>query len=323
MSLTVKFWGTRGSIPSPRPAGEGRDALARILAAAQPSDLADRSAIEAFIDAGCRGEMPTQYGGDTSCVEIAGSDGARLIIDLGSGARALGRDLMAREGAVLDGPLHILLSHLHWDHIQGFPFFGPAFTPGNRLHVYGCHAGIDAALRRQNSAPFFPVPFAALGAEISFEALTAAATAEIAGFSVTPFLLPHAGDAYAYRIERSGLTVVYATDGEHKPEAIGAEYPFVAFAKGADLLIFDAQYSLAETVSIKEDWGHSSNVVGVELALFAGVRRLLFFHHDPLSSDAQLDQMVESSRQLEEIMREGRPDVAIDAAWDGLEIELS
>lgn len=323
MTLKVKFWGTRGSVPCPASAAAERVVLADILRAAEPADIASDAAIQAFIDGGCRGAAPTRYGGETSCVEIRSSDGARLLIDFGSGARAFATESMRRQGPRLQAPLDVLLSHLHWDHIQGFPFFGYGFVPGNRIRIHGCHEGIEDAFRRQMSAPFFPVPFDALGAEISFERLSPGRTVDVNGFSVTPFLLPHAGDSYAYRIEREGRSIVYASDGEHKPENVGPQYPYVDFIRGADILIFDAQYSLAETVSVKEDWGHSSNVVGVELGLLAGVRELVFFHHEPLSTDAQLDAMVENSRRYKEIMREARPEMSVTAAWDGLEMVLS
>lgn len=322
MTLSIKFWGTRGSIPAPPSAAAEREKLARVLASAEPSDIADRAAIEAFIDSGCRGALPTRYGGNTSCVEVRAADGARLLFDLGSGARVFATELAAAHGPVLKEPLNILLSHLHWDHIQGFPFFVPAYVPGNQLRIHGCHPDIEGALQRQQSDPFFPVPFAVLGADISTHTLEPGETVEISGFQVTPFALMHGGGAYAYRIERDGVSVVYATDGEHKPETVHPESPYVEFIKDADVLIFDAQYSLAESISIKEDWGHSSNVVGVELALHARVRRLVFFHHDPLTADYDIDEMVESSRQFEQIMRGERPNLTISAAWDGLEMEV-
>jgi phosphoribosyl 1,2-cyclic phosphodiesterase len=322
MALTVAFWGTRGSIPCPSPAGLERRLLARALAAATPADIADPAAVEAFIDGGCRGALPTRHGGDTSCVELRAADGARLLLDLGSGARAFAVDLIARAGPRLAAPLDILLSHLHWDHIQGFPFFGLAFVPGNTLRLHGCHDGVEEALRGQMAPPFFPVPFDALGATIVCNRLRPGETTEIAGFRVTPFALPHPGGSFAYRIERDGRTVVYATDGEIRPETADPGSAYVAFIRDADVLIFDAQYSLADAVSVKEDWGHASNVVGVELALLGGVRELVLFHHDPLSSDAQLDEIVANARAYEAIMREGRPALAVRSAWDGLEMTL-
>lgn len=322
MTMTVKFWGTRGSIPCPADATIEREKLAKVLLEAQPEDIADSASVEAFIDGQCRGALPTRYGGNTSCVEVRADDGARLLIDFGSGSRAFSVDHMATSGPRLAAPLNVLMSHLHWDHIQGFPFFGLAFVPGNSLKIHGCHDGIEAALRDQMMPPCFPVPFDVLGADISFERLTPEEPVELSGFKVTPFLLPHAGDSYAYKIERDGQTVVYASDGEHKPENVHPDYPYVDFIRGADILIFDAQYSLAESVSVKEDWGHSSNIVGVELAFLASVKQLVFFHHEPLSTDEQLDAVLQRSRQYEQIVREDRPALSISSAWDGLEMSL-
>ncbi len=322
MALRIVFWGTRGSIPIPSSASVERQLLTRVLMAAEPSDIADAGAVESFLAGGCRGALPTRYGGNTSCVEVRADDGARLLIDLGSGARAFAVDLMARTGPRLSAPLDILMSHLHWDHIQGFPFFGFAFVPGNTLRIHACHEGVEEALRRQMAAPFFPVPFDALGATMTFDRLRPGETTEIGGFGVTPFELPHSGRAYAYRIERGGHAVVYASDGELKPDSAHPGSPYVEFVRGADILIFDAQYSLADAVSIKEDWGHSSNIVGVELALLAGVRNLVLFHHEPLSSDVQLDEVLVNSRRYEEIVREDRAAVTVWSAWDGMEMTL-
>jgi len=173
------------------------------------------------------------------------------------------------------------------------------------------------------SPPFFPVPFESLDAEISFHRVSPGTKFEISGFEVTPFLLPHAGDAYAYRIERDGRSIVYASDGEHKPENIGPNYPFVDFVRGADVLIFDAQYSFVETVSAKEDWGHSSNLAGIGIALLGGVKELVLFHHEPQSTDVELDGVLEESRRYEELVRGDRPPLSITSAWDGLEISLA
>jgi phosphoribosyl 1,2-cyclic phosphodiesterase len=322
MALRVVFWGTRGSIPCPSTAAAERRLLARVLTAATPADVGDAAAVEAFIAGGCRGALPTRHGGATACVEVRADDGARLLIDLGAGARAFAVDHIAQSGPRLSAPLDILLSHLHWDHLQGFPFFGLAYVPGNSLRIHACHDGVEDALRRQMATPFFPVPFDALGATLSFGRLQAGRTSRIGGFTVTPFLLPHPGDAYAYRIERDGHAVVYASDGEVKPDSARPDSPYVAFVRDADVLIYDAQYSLADTVSVKEDWGHSSDVVGVELALLARVRNLVLFHHDPLSTDDQLDEALANARRYEQIIREGRPPVALWSAFDGMELTL-
>ena len=322
MAMKIKFWGTRGSIPTPAMPEARIDRIRAILNAASPSDIESREAVDAFIDSGCNGALPTTYGGNTACVHVAADDGPELLIDFGSGAREYAGHVLKTTGPVSKEPYHVLMSHLHWDHIMGFPFFVPAYIPGNTVHIYACHEGAETAFRRQHGAPSFPVPFEVLGADIQFHTLDPKETVEINGFEVTPFLLHHAGDAYAFRISRNGSDMVYASDGEHKPHLISEDYPYVNFIKDTQLLIFDAQYSLAETVSVKEDWGHSSNFVGVELALLAGVERLMFIHHEPLNSDEKLDRIVAEARQIERMMRENRPQVHVDAAFDGLELEI-
>lgn len=322
MAMKIKFWGTRGSIPTPAMPAARREQLRAILSEATPVDIANPASIDAFIDHGCRGTLPTVYGGNTACVNVSCDDGRELMIDLGSGAREYAAHVMSTRGPVSKDPYHVLMSHLHWDHIMGFPFFVPAYIPGNVVNIYSCHRDTEEAFRRQHGAPSFPVPFEVLGAEINFHQLDPTETVQINGFEVTPHLLHHAGDAYAYRIRRGEGDVVYASDGEHKPHLVSDEYPYVQFIKDTKLLIFDAQYSLAETVSVKEDWGHSSNFVGVELALLGGVERLVFIHHEPLNSDEKIDEIVAEARQIERMMRENRDPVSIAAAFDGLEIEL-
>ena len=171
---------------------------------------------------------------------------------------------------------------------MGFPFFVPAFTPGNRIRIYSCHARLEQALRGQNAAPCFPVEFASLGAEIEFVRLEPGRPYPIAGATVTGRPQRHGGDSYGYRIEQGGKSVVYTTDSEHKMEDVAAIQEFVAFLKLADLVIFDSMYSLADSMSLKEDWGHSSNVIGVELCQMAKAKHLCLFHHEPIFDDARI-----------------------------------
>src|SRR5262249_25393294 len=157
------------------------------------------------------------------------------------------------------------------DHIQGLPFFVPAYVPGNVIRIHGCHAAMREAFQRQQSPPCFPVDFQSLGATIEFVELEPGATRDVGGLSVQSLAQHHGGESYGYRFSQAGKTVVYSTDSEHKFEFLDDRYPFVEFFHDADVLIFDAMYSLADQVSVKEDWGHSSNLIAVELALAAGV----------------------------------------------------
>lgn len=322
MSLHLKFWGTRGSIPRPQPAAKVHHRIRAILNAACPRDLATPADVDAFISGGCRGALPTIYGGDTPCVQMYEEGGPSILVDFGTGAREYAAHIMRTAGPVSPEPYHVLMSHFHWDHIMGFPFFMPAYIPGNTIHIYSCHENVEAAFRRQHGAPSFPVPFDSLPADIHFHVISAHEAHEINGYRVVPHELNHSGRAFGYRLERGGRSVVYASDAEHKPEMISDDYPYVGWIRDADVLIFDAQYSLAESTSVKEDWGHSSNVVGVELALMGDVKHLLFFHHEPLNDDERIDQIVQEARRIEEIMRRNKAPLRISGAYDGLDLKL-
>lgn len=322
MTLDVTFWGTRGSIPRPQSGREIRSRIEAILTEAGPDDIASAEAIESFLDGGCRGALPTLYGGNTACVQVAEPDGPSILVDFGTGAREYAAHVMRTQGPVAEQPYHVLMSHFHWDHIMGFPFFMPAYIPGNVIHIYSCHDNVEECFRRQHGAPSFPVPFDVLGADIHFHIIEPDTDLEINGFNVRAHELNHTGRAFGYRIERGGSVAVYASDAEHKPEMISDAYPYVDFIRNADVLIFDAQYSLAEATSVKEDWGHSSNVVGVELGLMGSVKHLLFFHHEPLNNDERLDQIVREARRIEEIMRREKAPLEISGAYDGLVLRI-
>ncbi|HUQ75378.1 MAG TPA: MBL fold metallo-hydrolase, partial [Burkholderiales bacterium] len=232
-----------------------------------------------------------------------------------------GEHILARQGGQR-ATVNIFMSHMHWDHIMGFPFFGPAYVPGMRIRIHGCHALLEQAFRLQQSPPCFPVTFEQLGASIEFVKLQPEKTVEVSGIRVMPQLQHHSGDSYGYRFEHGGRSVVYTTDSEHKLEDRTQTERFVNLFRDADLVIFDAMYSLAEAVSVKEDWGHSSNVVGVELCQMAGAKHLVLFHHEPANNDAAIHTALRDARRLEELTREGAKRLVVSAAHDGLEIDL-
>jgi phosphoribosyl 1,2-cyclic phosphodiesterase len=258
------------------------------------------------------------YGGNSSCVEIAAVGEDPVICDLGTGVREFGRRALAEHGVDRKRCYHVFQSNLRWDHIMGFPFFAPAWIAGNRICIYACQAGLEEALRRQ-SPSFFPVDFDALGADIEFLTLEPGRNYEIAGFSVSAFR--QFGDSYGYRFTRNGKTIVYSTDCEHRYSHLTASYPFVEFYRGADLLIFDAMYSLGQIVSVKEDTGHSSNIHAVELAHMACVKRVVLFHHEPASDDRTIEDIVNQTLRLEQICRRDLP-VEVIAGYDGLELTV-
>jgi phosphoribosyl 1,2-cyclic phosphodiesterase len=292
---------------------------------------------------GVRGSIATAgphtatVGGNTSCVEIASDAGAPLIVlDAGTGLRALGEHLVRRKQPV---EVELLLSHLHWDHIQGFPFFAPAYVPGNRIALRApercaaptgssaivehfvaqapctartTEADVRAALAAQMRAPHFPVSLEAMRAQLSFYAVAAGAEFELGRAQVRAAAARHPNGCLAYRVTIAGRSVVYATDTEHDGD--GAVDPDLSqLCDGADVLIYDAQYTEAEYAT-KRGWGHSTAEAGARLAAAARVRQLVLFHHDPAHDDATV-------AAIERATRARFP--ATVAAREGLELVLA
>lgn len=319
MTMLVRIWGCRGSLPVATNTSKLRARLIAALQAARGKTLGSKEEIIRFMDAELEFSVTHSFGGNTACVEIESGGSDYVACDLGSGAREFGNRALAAANPGKSDTFHFLVSHLHWDHIMGFPFFAPAYVAGNRIRIYGCHPNLAEGFVRQQQAPHFPVQLSQMAADIQFVQLEAGVSAEIAGFSVTPKLQQHSGDSYGYRFEQSGKSIVYSTDSEHKLEQTEHTQAFVEFFRDADLVLFDAMYSLTDTISVKEDWGHSSNIVGVELCQMAGAKHLCLFHHEPIYEDEQLETLWRDSQRLEEITRSGQP-LRISSAFDGMEI---
>ena len=264
--MRVTFWGTRGSVPTPGPS-------------------------------------TVRYGGNTACVELRTQPGTFFIFDSGTGIRELGLHL-AKRGEPIQA--HLLLGHTHWDHIHGFPFFGPVFAHGNRLAIYGAR-DLDRSLRDvlagQMHYTYFPVPLGDLRAEMTFCELEEGEI-RVDDAVVRTHYLNHTAVCMGYRIEADGSSVAYITD--HEPYGLvedglrrgfmhGGDRRLIDFVRGVDLLIQDAQYT-PEEYSARRGWGHGSTDYVVDLALEAGARRLALFHHEPTHSDAEIDQMLEVCR---------------------------
>ena len=318
--MRARFWGTRGSLPAALTTHELRRKLSRTLQATIGRNLDSAGRIEDFLDREMEFSATHTFGGNSPCVELVAGGPEFLACDMGSGARPLGNHVMAQsQGA--PPVIHVFMSHVHWDHIMGFPFFAPAYAPGARIFIHGCHESLEQAFRLQQSAPVFPVDFSHLAADVRFVRLTPNEWSQVAGVRVKPMRQNHSGDSYGYRFEHAERSIVYSTDSEHKLDDSSATSAFVEFFRDADLVIFDAMYSLLDAISVKEDWGHSSNVVGVELAQLAHVKHLCLFHHEPANDDEQIERIVQDAIRLERLTRAGHA-VKVSAAWDGLEIDV-
>ena len=321
--MLIHFWGSRGSLPAATTFDAVEAKIRHAVSLAIQSRLTDDpAAIDRFVR-----DLPFAqrggYGGNTSCVEIRG--GTEFVIcDAGSGLRDFGtyvmREVRAKRVA-FPCVFNIFLSHPHWDHIHGFPFFVPAYVPGNIIRIHGCHHNLADIFTEQQKTPFFPVPLKAMRADIQFHSLDLNEEYDIAGFRVRALRQNHPGASYGYAFHKDGRKVVYSTDSEHKADAESEDYPPLAFFKDADLLIFDAQYTLADAIDVKENWGHSSNLVGVELSARAGVRRLCMFHSEHTADDETLDRFLGDTRKYLPLYAENCS-LQIDQAYDGFEISV-
>ena len=274
--MRLRFWGTRGSIAKPGPS-------------------------------------TVHYGGNTACIEVRTADGTLIVLDCGTGAHGLGQALQASGAGPVRG--HLLITHTHWDHIQGFPFFAPLFVPGNTWDIYapgGLGPRLEETLAGQMESTYFPVTLDQLGATVRYHDLSEGVF-RLAGVRVTARYLNHPALTLGYRLEAAGVTLVYASDHEphsrHLPAAPNLsgvastgspvhqeDQGHIAFLRGADLVIHDAQYTAAEYTQ-KLGWGHSPIEYAVDVALAAAAKRLALFHHDPWRDDASLNRLVKVCRQ--------------------------
>jgi phosphoribosyl 1,2-cyclic phosphodiesterase len=285
---SVTFWGTRGSIPTP-------------------------------------GAHTARYGGNTPCVAVEGAGGGLVILDAGTGIRALGVKLVERQDGAVNA--EILLSHAHWDHIQGLPYFKPFFSPGNAVRIWGSQQGevsLEAILRQQMHPAVFPVPLDALSARLSVEHVVDGEF-PVGEFRVRSMKLRHPGTTLGYRLTPSagGASLAYVTDnelgtgGKHETGP-GWRKELVAFLKGVDLLIHDAMYTPDE-LKAHAGWGHSSYTEAVALAAEAGIGRLVLFHHEPDHADGDMDDLLAAARK--EAKKLGGPQEVL-AAQEGLRLTL-
>ena len=281
--MRIKFWGARGSIPTPESYAE-------------------------------------KYGGNTTCVEVRLSDNSLILIDAGSGLRNAGIAL-TKESKFPDD-IHLYLTHAHWDHLMGFPFFRPAFMKGKRIHVRGgvkAKRSLEKFLSHQMERPYFPIDFESLNAEFDFTS-GAPVKRHIGCGEIIPIALSHPDGGYGCKIIDEGKTFVFLTDNElgYRHEGGLQEKDYIAICTHADLLVHDAQYTDEEYES-KRTWGHSTYNQAMLLASSARVKKLGFFHHDPERTDEEIERQVALSREK---LKQANRSIECFAVSEGMEFSL-
>jgi len=318
--LIARFWGVRGSIPSPMTSEEITSKVERAVRRVLGKTLDQDGGVKQYV-----GELPRYikgtYGGNTPCIELQHAEAkAPIVFDAGTGIRRLGVRLMEDGFSAGNGTIHLFLSHTHWDHIQGFPFFPPAYVAGNRIRVYSPLPDMEERLSAQQTAEFFPVPLDAMQADVEFVHLAEGETVRVGEVEIGTAGLNHPGGSYAYRAESNGETFVYASDTEFTDLADVDLAKYVSFFFQAKVLVFDSQYTLLQAME-KADWGHSSSVKGVDLAHEAGAETLVLFHHEPSHDDRALWELLHRTRKYAE-MRGLHETLRIIMAYEGLELEI-
>jgi phosphoribosyl 1,2-cyclic phosphodiesterase len=280
---------------------------------------------------GVRGSTPTlerdtwRFGGNTPCIELTPPDGTRLILDCGTGLRMLGNHWTCLEGdASIEA--HLLVTHYHWDHIQGLPFFHPFFQAQNRFYLYSFESeylgpnSLRQVLEAQLASPYFPINVNMMTAVRTFREITGGERWEMQGTRITTAWLNHPQGCLGYRLETAGGSIAYATDNE--PGVAEFDENLLHLAQGADVLIYDAQYSPEQLATTRKGWGHSSWLEGVKIARESKARNLVLFHHDPGSSDRTVDGYLSAARQEFPATWAATEGMAISLSERGVDVTL-
>ncbi|MDR3191649.1 MAG: MBL fold metallo-hydrolase [Treponema sp.] len=313
--MRIRFWGVRGSLPAPPSPAQIKSKISAILERLTPEDIASADSRERFLS-----ELPPwlfgTVGGNTPCVTVNQDNSPDIFIfDAGSGIREMGIAL-ARE-TPKPSRYHLFFSHFHWDHLQGLPFFGPAYDATVAIDFYSPNRELENFLQGQMRAPYFPVGMDTMGAKKTFHTLSGKIT--LLGMDISCKKVNHPGGCYCYRVDDGKHRFIYSTDTELSPMDFEKTEENAAFFTGADLLVIDCQYTLGEAIE-KYNWGHSAFSLAVDFAANWGIRQMVLFHHDPSYNDRKLFNILQSARWYTERMN--IKNVELTLAVEGMEILL-
>lgn len=292
MAFKLKFWGVRGSIPSGETPEQWQQHFKLLLHQFFKEGYSRKDEIDTFLKG-----VPTQlvggFGTDTSCVEVKG-DTHSLLVDGGSGLRRYSQKIAA--DLVPGGEHHILLTHFHWDHLLGIPFFAPIFRSDQTVHLYAVQEDLERNIRFKFSKPFFPVSFEMLSSRVVFHQLKPREPNSIGEFTVTPYLLDHPDPCWGFKIQKGEIGYAHCVDTEGtrvSREEMGLDLPLY---QNVEVMYFDAQYTLPELVE-KANWGHSAAQIGLDIALREAIPYVIFGHHDPGASIKNLVDLTKQTRE--------------------------
>ncbi len=286
------------------------------------SDILSEDSVNAFIDS-LPYSLRSTYGGNTTCVEVIANMGHTLILDCGTGLRELGNSMLQRGFGTGGQHASIYLSHTHWDHIQGLPFFVPIFIPDNKFSFYSIYDDLETRLRQQQDKRFFPVSMDQMPAQKEFFTIEPNEVSTIENqLEIIPKRMVHPGGSYGLRIQDKGSnkSFVFGSDAEFNINTIENIDQYQDFFDKADILVFDTQYTFDESLQ-KIDWGHSNSSIAVDIAVRFGVKKLILFHHDPSYDDKKIEELYIKAMRYRDMLPQ-KTNLEIIPAHEGLEFEL-
>ena len=311
--MRVKFWGVRGSLPSPLHSIQIKNKINDVLEKLTPNDLQSPEKRELFLS-GLPYWLYGTVGGNTSCVTVQFKDCSELLVfDTGSGIREMG----AAKFRVKPSRYHIFYSHFHWDHLMGFPFFIPAYNPSVEIDFYSPFPELEKNLHGQMKPPYFPIVMETMKSKKRFNIMTK--PVELLGATVFYRKMNHPGDSYSFKVKYGKRSFIYATDTELSPNDFFKNDENAAFFSGVDLMVIDSQYTVGEAIE-KYNWGHNSFNTAVDFAANWNIKHVVLFHHDPEYDDQKLYEIFQSARTY--IERMNIKGIKISLAVEGMDITL-
>lgn len=309
--MDVRFWGVRGSVPTPLTSQQVMTKIEAVVQRISARDITSPDAKERFL-ASLPPSLYGTTGGNTACVELRDSKGTLFLLDSGTGIREYGKKGIPAE----DNTYHILLSHFHWDHIQGLPFFDVAYRKDCKIIFYSAFPAAERVIARQMDLPYFPVQFdTGFYADISFKCIKPGEPFRIGGCDIVAKKMSHPGNSYSYAFMENGKKVIYATDVELSEKDVEENDANRLFFSGADAIILDTQYTVEEAL-YKANWGHSDFSFAVDFATKWGIKQIYLFHHEPTYDDKKMHSILQSARWYSEYVV--NTDLQIFLAQEGM-----